>query len=878
MADLKKDENSGKLGRSSKKDKPNNSKKGKTVLSESPAENVEDVSNNGVGSVEKLNKELQAPPSSHQGIFKSFLKDHERQKKESVGNALKDSSDSPIVEAGRGEDVKSSVPKEDGALAYESSHVPLARQPEDNFLKSDLKQVGVLQGQPLIQESFEAQGQAAQEMLKQWNISVAEASQGSFLDPLLSCLCYFVAIHGRSMSYEALISGIPIEKNGHISPTVFSRIAERAGFHAKLLKRDYLQITELTLPVVLLLKNGTACVVLGNIQKEKVSLFLPESQGGFSAVRREALQADYTGYAFYIRPVYQYVGRVEKALQKETSWFFGTLKQFKRIYLEVGLASFFVNILGLSGSLYVMNIYDRVLPNNAMSTLLVLSIGYFLALLFDFIFKMLRTVLVDTVGRKVDVIVGAALFEKMLNMRMSQRPPTTGALMSQLREFDSVREFFTSTLLISLMDCFFIVLFIALLWSIAGFMALIPLAIVPIILGIGWMIQIPLKKVVEESQLNVSQKHSILVESLTNLDTIKVLSMEGQMQKSWEHFLSQSAKVNEKVHFISALGVNCASFLQQCTALLIIGLGSLLVASGDITPGILMASSLLGMRIVAPLVGLSTTLTRYHQARESLKNLDDFMAKDSETDPSRQYINGKITEGTLEFRDVSFQYPGGKMKALEGIHFKIQKGEKVGFIGRSGCGKTTLLHLMLKLYDVSSGNILLDDVDIQQYHVGDIRRSIALLSQEVELFFGTVKENIMMGNPQADPALFFQACEISGVLEFLKLKPEGLDYPVGEFGRRLSKGQRQSVGLARALLNASPILMLDEATSSLDLSAEKKIIQHLKKLVEINHCTLLLTTHRPNVLELVDRVICLEQGKILFDGPRDEVLKKLQRK
>ena len=707
-----------------------------------------------------------------------------------------------------------------------------------------------------------------------WVQSPSEATAAN-VDPLLSCLLTLTRHYANPISPAALTSGLPLE-DGNLTPGLFVRAAARAGLSSRLVRRSLDGLSKMVLPAILLLKDRRACVVTGRPGDDTFEVIVPEAGDGVAKIGRAELAEDYEGYALFVRPEYRFDGRTDHLTKaKRGSWFWGTVSQFWPTYAEVVLAAFLINLLALASPLFVMNVYDRVVPNQAIPTLWVLAAGIGIAFFFDFLLKSLRSALIDNAGKRADVLLASRIFEQVMNIQMKARPPTTGAFANQLREFETVRDFFTSATLATITDLLFIGVFVFVIYSIGGWLAWIPALAVPVVIIIGLLVQIPLNQAVKASSQEAAQKHAILVETVSSLDTIKSLGAEGRMQRAWERFVGLTARTSQKSRFWSSLAVNLSGFAQQSVSVVIVIFGVYRIANGDMSMGALVACTILGGRSVAPLAGVANTLSRFHQSRVALRNLDSLMALPVERPADRHFVSRPVQDGRIEYRNVHLSYTEGGEPALRDVSFKVEPGEKVGLIGRIGCGKTSLARTLIGLYTPDQGSVLLDDVDLRQYHPTDIRRGVGSVMQDVQLFFGTVKENIAIGFPYADDAMILRAAKVAGVDDFVSTHPQGYDMQVGERGQNLSGGQRQSIALARAMLTAPPILMLDEPTSAMDTTSELQLMRRLSEIAK-SGVTLMITTHRPSLLRLVDRVIVLDHGRVVMDGTRDDVIKALQ--
>ncbi|MGH6967823.1 MAG: type I secretion system permease/ATPase, partial [Stellaceae bacterium] len=524
--------------------------------------------------------------------------------------------------------------------------------------------------------------------------------------------------------------------------------------------------------------------------------------------------------------------------------------------------------------LFVMNVYDRVVPNNAVATLWVLASGVLVVFAFDFILRTARSYFVDSAGKNADVVLASRIFAHVLGMRYDARPASVGALAANLREFETLRELVTSSTLMAIADLPFAVLFIVIIALVAGpKVALVPLLAIPVLLSIGFLLQASLRGVIHDTMREGFQKHAILVESLEGLDTVKIAGAEGRAQRLWERFVGATARTTMKARFLSTIGVNAAVLVQNVVSVLVVVVGVYEIARGELTVGALVAASLLASRAMSPLSQIAALLVKIHQSTLSLGALNKVMSLPLERPAGKTFLHRPRLEGAIEFRGVGFAYPSNGHAALHGVSFRIEPGEKVGIIGRIGSGKSTLARLLAGLYQPSAGAILLDGTDLRQIDPADLRRNLGYVPQDAFLFFGSIKDNIALAAPHADHRAILEAATIAGVDDFAKRHPEGFDMQVGEHGRYLSGGQREAVTVARALLFDPPILVMDEPTGAMDNTAENKLRARLLPMLASK--TLLLVTHRTSMLSLVDRLIVVEGGRIVADGPKGRVLQKL---
>ena len=604
-------------------------------------------------------------------------------------------------------------------------------------------------------------------------------------------------------------------------------------------------------------------------------IVLPDMGAGSRRVPVSELETEYIGYALFARPEFQFDTRSDDLRTADPKgWFWGTLVSSWRIYAEVVLAAVLVNSFALASPLFTMNVYDRVVPNAAIETLWVLALGAATVFGFDFLLKMLRSYFVDVAGKTADTRIGARLFQQVLGMKMADRPASAGALASNLREFEHLRDFFTSSTLTAIVDFPFALLFVFIISIIGGAqIALIPLvAMLPIII-VGMIVQIPLKAISQQSFRESSQKHAILVEAITGIETIKTTASEGRMQRAWETFSAVTACTGMKAQTFSSFAVNFSSFAIQLVTVGVVIAGVFAIRDGDLIVGALVACTMLTGRAMAPLSQIAAILTRFNQSHASLAALDVLMRTPVDRPDGKSFVSRPNLGGQITFKDVTFTYPGQNTPALNKVSFTINGGEKIGIVGRIGCGKSTLERLLIGLYEPEEGAIFVDGTDVPQIDPADLRHSVGCVPQDQYLFFGSVKENIALGAPYADDFTILRAARIAGVDEFVNRHPQGFDMPVGERGQMLSGGQRQSMAVARALLFDPPILVLDEPTSSMDHTTESRFKARLANLLGAK--TLLLITHRGSMLSVVDRLIVLVTGRVVADGPKDEVLEAL---
>jgi ATP-binding cassette subfamily C protein LapB len=691
-------------------------------------------------------------------------------------------------------------------------------------------------------------------------------------DPLLGCLYLLAKFYNKSFTEEALKAGLPLE-NHKLAPDIFVRAAERAGLTAKIVRRPIEKIKSLAMPAILLLKDQQACVLLG-VRDGQAEIMQPEAGASKSQIAIAELQAEYTGHAIFIRPSYTFSERSEELSKTNPRhWFWSILWRSWPAYGEVILASFLINMLGLALPLFSMNIYDRVVPNHAIETLWVLVLGVSIVFFFEFLLRTLRGYLIDIAGKNIDLNLSARIFEQVLGLKMAVRPSSVGAFVNTVQGFEFFRDFITSSTIAVLIDIPFVFLYIAVIAMVGGSLALIPLITVPLIILVGYILQLPLEKLSEESYKHAAEKQATLIETLGGMEAIKSEGAESILQRKWEQVVGMAARIAIKLRLISNSSINFSILAQELTSILVVILGVYKIADGQITMGALIACTILSGRALAPMSQVAALVTRYHQSMQALEGLNKVMDLPVERPRGKSPLHRPNLAGNIQFRQVSFQYPNQKLKALTDVSFNIKSGERVAILGRIGSGKTTITKLILGLYQPTSGSTLMDGTELQQIDPADLRHNIGYVPQDVVLFYGSVKNNMTLGAPYIDDEAILRAGKIAGVDRFVSLHPEGYDWQVGERGMYLSGGQRQSIVIARAILADPKLLLMDEPTNQMDEMTETQLKNSLMNYIQGK--TLILMTHKPSLLSLVDRLIILEGGHLVVDGPKDQVLKAL---
>ena len=694
------------------------------------------------------------------------------------------------------------------------------------------------------------------------------------VDTLLESLLFLSKFYQRATTKESLIAGIAIHGDV-MNVEKFIVSSKRIGLISKFVRREKINdISKLALPAVIMTEKSRSAILLDyNIENNNATLIIPGISEGEIEMKLDELENQYEGHVLIIKPAYNFENRVSKSVVVPTprKWFWGAMKRNKDIYIRVAIAALFINMFVIATPLFTMNVYDRVLPNNAIDTLWALAIGIFLIMIFDFILKLVRAYYIGKAGKRADVVMSNKIFDQLLNLRLEERPASTGMFVNRLQSFESVREFFATATVATIVDIPFIFIFVAIIFYIGGALGWISLASVVIALIFSWIMQRPIKKTVEASAKEDQLKHTTLNETVAGLEIIKSVRGQNRMKTHWDKSLSQTVYYHEKSQFLSQIATFFTAFISQFSNIAIVIGGVYLASEGEMTMGGIIAAMMLNGRVVAPVSQIVGMIIRYDRTMLSLNNIDEIMNMEVERE-NKAYLSRPDLKGDIELKDLTFSYKNQNFDALKNINLTIKEGEKVAILGKIGSGKSTLAKLIQNLYVPSKGSILIDQTDVRQIDPVDLRRVIGVVPQEPFLFMGSIKDNITISEPFATDEEIIRASKIAGVHDILSKHETGYDLIVGERGEGLSGGEIQSVTLARALITNPNILILDEPTNSMDRQSEKAFIKRLNEIVRNE--TLILITHKPSILSLVDRVIILEDGKVIADGPKEEIFSK----
>jgi ATP-binding cassette subfamily C protein LapB len=694
-------------------------------------------------------------------------------------------------------------------------------------------------------------------------------------DPLLSSLIEVARFHGRGMTPEAFLAGLPLQ-DGRLTPAIFRRAAARAGMASRISKRPIASIREELLPVILLLKNNDSCILMGwNEDRSKARVLFSEAGQGVAEVEVTKIEEMYADHVIFVRPRFRFDSRApEIRTVLHRHWFISALLQNLGLYRNVLAAAFLINLLAIVVPFYTLNIYDRVVPNNAFETLWTLSIGVILIVIIDFGLRMVRGYILDVAGKRVDIELSTLIMERVLGMQMINRPASAGSFAANLRSFESVRDFITSSTVTAFIDLPFAFIFLILIaWL--GWMMVLPLlfGIVGLVVY-ALMLQPKMQELTETTYRATATRNSTLIESLVGIETIKAQCAEGLMQRKWEQSVAFLARVGADLRYLSSSVINSSSSVQQLVTVGMVIVGVYLIADKQLSMGALIACIMLSSRALAPFTQIAGLLTQYQNTAMALSALDKVVAQPVERPENASFVRRERVRGEIEFDRVSFSYPGeDAVEVLREISFRIAPGEHVAIIGKVGSGKSTINRLILGLYQPTSGSIKVDGVDIRQLDPAELRKAIGYVPQDVMLFYGTLRENITVGMPYVEDYGILQAADLAGLQELVGSHPKGFDMFIGERGESLSGGQRQSVAIARAIVHEPSLLLLDEPSSAMDHTTEEALKKRLAEYAKDR--TMILVTHRNSLLDLVGRMIVIDRGRVVADGPKQQVVEAL---
>lgn len=695
-------------------------------------------------------------------------------------------------------------------------------------------------------------------------------------DPLLACLALAAHVLERSVHAPSLAVGFATDDEGRIPLASYPELAAKHGLRATWSRVEVAAIPGYMLPVIVPMLDGRACVLL-SIRAGQAAVLMPESGMQELAMPVTELAALAAGQVLVVKLAPK---RTESQLTPfkgaAFSWFWGTLWRFKQFYIESMLATVVANLLTLATVFFTMNVYDRVIPTQAYTSLWTLTIGTVVAMLLEFLMRWFKAKLVDAGGKRADLLINATLLREIMSIRLEHRPQSIGVFASSMRDFDALRDFFSSASLVVLADLPFIVLFVVLIWIVGGPVALVPALVVPLLMIVGLLAQRPLMKSMRENMKESGDRQSVLMESLLNLETIKAHNGQGYLQRRWEQSNLAGAESYMKTRSVTNLIMTLTATAQQLVTVVMVVIGVYLIHANQLTLGGLIACVILAGRAIGPLGSVMGLAARYQQAASALETLDGLMKRPRDRSDERQYVVPETIRGAMTAEELEFAYPSEhKIPVIRRVSLDLAAGDRVALLGRIGSGKSTLLRLLAGLYQPLGGSLRVDGIDVQQMDPIELRNRIGYVSQDTQLFMGSLRENLVLADTWISDAQIVDVLQRLDLYHMVLGHPQGLDMGLTEAGGGLSGGQRQMLSIARLLLRNPSVVFLDEPTSHMDQNTESRVIQVLGEWLKGR--TVLLSTHRPQLLAWVNRIMVMDKGRLVADGPRDEMIDKLSK-
>ncbi|PIE03809.1 MAG: type I secretion system permease/ATPase [Acidobacteria bacterium] len=673
---------------------------------------------------------------------------------------------------------------------------------------------------------------------------------------------------GKDVHHETICHSLGLAADTQeIKPHHVVNFVKKIGLSAKFVKKPLRQIHELTLPVLLILNDGNGCLVTELDENKAKGIFSEDLSYSLS---REELEKNYSGYCFFLGKAPQERTESWQKVRDKNGWFIKAIKVSLPIYRDILLASLAINLFVLAVPMFTMNVYDRVVPNFATETLWVLASAVILIICFDALLKFLRVNFIELATKKSDILISSLLFEKVMDLRMEASPRNVGGFATNIREFDSIKNFMSSSVILFVIDLPFALLFLAMIFYVGGPLVLLPITCMLVLLSYVLLIKKPLFASIAATFEGGVQKNALLIESIAGLKTIKLFNAGGRFRSRWENLVSTLAGYGIKTRFLSSSITTVMGMLIQLNSVFIVIYGVYLIHDGELSMGGLIAVMILSSRAISPVGQVASLLSSYDQTKVAYSSLKNIMALPAELEQQQNFLRPETLRGDICFKDVSLSYPEAEQPSVTRVSFHIRPGEKVALLGANGSGKTTLHRLMLGFYAPQEGSILIDNLEISAISPILLRQHIACVPQDITLFAGTLRDNLTLKNVQIPDQDLLAAIQLAGLETLIAGCPQGLGMPISEAGSNLSGGQRQAVAIARAFTGKPSIALLDEPSNFMDGKSEQAFVERLRPIIQ--DMTLIVSSHRNSLLSLVDRIIVVDQGKIVFDGSKQNFM------
>ena len=695
-------------------------------------------------------------------------------------------------------------------------------------------------------------------------------------DPLLVCLALMTELLDHPISMSVLKSGFALDSKGHVPAAAIPDVAARYGIKAVWLKQRASAMPNYAMPVIAPLIDGRVAIIR-SIKNGVVDLLFAETGMRSQQLDVKELEGLLQESTLAVKLMPKTSKQSLLPIKEEAfGWFWNTMWRFRRFYYEAMVATVVANVLTLATVFFAMTVFNRVIPIQAITSLWTLTIGVTIAMLLEFGMRWLKAMLVDEGGKRADLAVNATLLREIMSVRLDHRPQSIGIFASSMRDFDALRDFMSSSLFVTVADLPFVVLFLLVIWLIAGPLVLIPLVVLILLIIVSFAVQPTLMRAMRENMKQAGEKQSVLVESLLNLEMLKAHNAENYLQRRWEKSNAAAVSSFMKIRRVNAWVSGFTTTLSQATTVAMLVLGVFMIIDNTLTIGALIAVNILVGRILGLVSQTVQLATRYQQAKNALEMLDGLVRRPRDRNHDQRNLTPQSFEGHLVADNLEFSYPGPQPAlVIDKVSVALGPGEHLALLGPVGCGKSTLLRLLSGLYKPSSGSVRIDNLDMLQLEPSELRNRIGYVGQEAQLFMGSLRENLILSDTWITDERIMEALTSLGLHAMVASHPRGLDMPLTEAGGGLSGGQRQLLAVVRMMLRDPVYVFMDEPTANMDQDTEARVIRVLGEWLKGR--TLVISTHRPQLLAWVDRIVVMHKGAVASQGPRDEILQKLTR-